>query len=293
MGAEAVKVLVTGATGFIASHLVPALVERGHSVVALGHDPQRIVAPHDVEPLVLDLREPDVERLPSVDAIVHLAQANVPFPEGAADLVAVNAASTATLLEHARLVGAGRFVLASSASVYGHGRTPLQESDEPRATDFYAATKLAAERFVGAYAGLLEGTTTMRLVAPYGPGQRARLIPRLIDRLRNGLPVVLNKGSSPRLNPVYVDDVVRAVLRSLELPGDRVVNVAGDDVVDVRELAAMIGEALGVEPSFEPSHHVAGNVVAQNARMKRELGVEDLVPLADGLRRTVAVGAVA
>jgi nucleoside-diphosphate-sugar epimerase len=177
--------------------------------------------------------------------------------------------------------------------VYGHARTPLQESDEPRATDFYAATKLAAERFVGAYAGLLEGTTTMRLVAPYGPGQRARLISRLIDCLRDGLPVVLNKGSSPRLNPVYVDDVVRVVLRSLELPGDRVVNVAGDDVVDVRELAAMIGEALGVEPSFEPSHNVAGDVVAQNARMKRELGVEDLVPLADGLRRTVAVGAVA
>ena len=283
---------MTGATGFVAAHLVPALATAGHDVLALGHDERRIATADGVEPVVVDLRREELD-LPEVDAIVHLAQANLPFPDGAAELLAVNAAATARLLDHGRRVGAERFVLASSASVYGPGAAPSTESNELRAQDFYASTKIAAERFVGAYASLLDGTTTMRLVAPYGPGQRARLIPRLIERVRSGEPVALNRGASPRLNPVFVDDVVRVVLRALELPGHRVVNVAGDDVVDVRELATLIGDAVGVEPAFEETDQTAGDVVARNDLMKRELGIDELVPLAEGLRRTVAVEAVA
>jgi nucleoside-diphosphate-sugar epimerase len=286
------RVLVTGATGFVAAHLVPALATAGHDVLALGHDERRIASAGGVEPVVVDLRREQLD-LPEVEAIVHLAQANVPFPEGAAELLAVNAAATARLLDHARRGGTKRFVLASSASVYGPSAEPSSETDELRAQDFYASTKIAAERFVGAYASLVAGTTTMRLVTPYGPGQRARLIPRLIERVRSGEPVVLNRGASPRLNPVFVDDVVRVVLRALELPGHRVVNVAGDDAVDVRELAMLIGDALGIEPSFEQTDETAGDVVARNDLMKRELGIDELVPLAEGLRRTVAVGAVA
>ena len=284
------RVLVTGATGFVASHLVPALAEH-HDVVALGHDAARI--PGGVEPLVVDLEHVADATLPPVDAIVHLAQANVPFPEGAASLVAVNATSTAALLEHARRAGAARFVLASSASVYGADDEPRAETDELRATDFYAATKIAAERFVASYAGLLEGTTTMRLVAPYGPRQSARLIPRLVDRVRSGEPVALNVGARPRLNPIYVGDVVRVVQRALELPGHRVVNVAGDETVDVRELAPLRGDALGVAPVLPAAGAAAGDVIARNDRMKSELGVDGLVPLAEGIRRTVAVEAVA
>jgi nucleoside-diphosphate-sugar epimerase len=286
------RVLVTGATGFVGSHLVPALAAAGHDVLALGHDERRIASGEGVRPIVVDLRRGELE-LPEVDAIVHLAQANVQFPDGAADLLAVNAVSTARLLDHARRVGAERFVLASSASVYGAADGPVAEDDELRARDFYAATKIAAERFVDAYAGLLPGTTTMRLVAPYGPGQHGRLIPRLVDRVRAAEPVVLNRNASPRLNPVFVGDVVRVVLRALDVPGHRVVNVAGDDVVDVRKLASLIGEALGVEPRFEETDQAAADVVARNDLLKRELGIGDLVPLADGLLRTVSVEAVA
>jgi UDP-glucose 4-epimerase len=285
-----VNVLVTGATGFVASHLVPALAGAGHDVFALGHDAQRIPQHAHVEPLVVDLRDFDAAALPEVDAIVQLAQANASFPQGARDLAAVNAGSTATLLDHARRVGARRFVLASSASVYGGG-LELEEDDPLLATDFYAATKIAAEHFVGAYAGLVEGTTTMRLVAPYGPGQVGRLIPRLAERIRAGDVVALNEGGSPRLNPIFVEDVVRVVISALERPGHRRVNVAGDEIVGVRELAQLIGGTLGVEPSFEESGATAVDVVARNERMKSELGVDALVSLPDGLRRTLAVEA--
>jgi nucleoside-diphosphate-sugar epimerase len=292
LDARVVRVLVTGATGFVASHLLPALAATGHDVLALGHDAQRIPSHDRVAPVVVDLRDLDASALPEVDAIVHLAQANVPFPQGARDLAAVNAGSTAALLDHARRVGVRRFVLASSASVYGGG-LELEEDDPLRATDFYAATKIAAERFVAAYAGLLEGTTTMRLVTPYGPGQMGRLIPRLAQRIRAGDVVVLNEGGTPRLNPIFVADVVRVVISALEQPGHRRVNVAGDEIVGMRELAQLVGEALGVEPSFEESGVTALDVVARNERMKRELGVDGLISLSEGLRRTLAVEAVA
>jgi nucleoside-diphosphate-sugar epimerase len=287
------RVLVTGATGFIASHLLPALTEAGHEVVALGHDPARIPSVEGVAPFVADLRRAEDVRFPDADAVVHLAQANVPLPEGAADLFAVNTASTAVLLEHARRV-ARRFVYASSASVYGGGERAFDENDPPLARDFYAATKIGAEALVGAYSDLLEGTTTLRLVAPYGPGQRGRLIPTLIERVREGRAVVLNEGGRPRLNPIYVVDVVRVVLRALELPGHRVVNVGGDEIVGVRDLAEAIGEVLGSAPVYEAAEGgTATDLVARNERMKRELGVDDLVPLAEGLRRMAGVRAAA
>ena len=281
------KVLVTGATGFVAGHLVPAL-GRAHEVVALGHDAARTASAEGVETLQLDLREPGfAERLPQVDAIVHLAQANVPFPDGAADLFAVNTASTAALLDHARRSGATRFVFASSASVYGLGDGRRSEDDAAAATDFYSGTKLAAERFVGAYRGEL-GTTIMRLVAPYGPGQQNRMIPRLIASVREGRPVQLNAGGRPRMNPIYVDDVVRVVESALASDGHQLVNVAGDDSVTIRELAETIGGVVGVEPVFEERDSASGDIVADNRRMRDVFGLDSLTRLSDGIARTAA-----
>lgn len=281
------RVLVTGATGFVAGHLIAAL-GRQHEVVALGHDLERIPEEEGVEPLEVDLREAGFEaRLPQVDAIVHLAQANVPFPDGAADLFAVNTASTAALLEHARRTGAKRFVFASSASVYGLGDRPWSEDDLPAATDFYSATKLAAERCVAGYRSHL-GTTVMRLVAPYGPGQRNRMIPRLIASVREGRPITLNLDGRPRMNPIYVADVVAIVEAALESDGHQLVNVAGDEAVTIRELAEIIGAATGIEPVLEQGAAVSGDVVAENERMKDVFGIRSLVGLRDGISSAAA-----
>ena len=287
------RVLVTGATGFVASHLVPRLAVE-HDVVAVGHDAARLAGGDGVEQLELDLRDRGfAERLPEVDAIVHLAQANVPFPDGAGDLFAVNTASTAALLEHARLVQADAFVFASSASVYGLGNAPWREDDALRATDFYSSTKVSSERLVLSY-GQQFATTIMRLVAPYGPGQRNRMIPRLVDGVREGRPITLNPGGRPRMNPVFVDDVVDLIRVSLGSRESDVVNVAGDDAVTIRELADLIGTIVGREPQYESREgDVQGDIVCDNARMKQRLGGSELVPLRDGLSRTIAAERIA
>jgi nucleoside-diphosphate-sugar epimerase len=281
------KILLTGASGFVGGHLAPRLVEAGHSLVCGVRGSSGYEPPPGARRIELDLARPlETATLPEADAVVHLAQANVRFPEGAQELYSVNTASTLELLEHARRTGAQRFVYASSASVYGFGDRPFVEDDALAGRDFYGATKIGAEALVRAYGGLLT-TAVLRLVVPYGPGQQARMIPGLIGRVRAGTPVTLNAGGRPRMNPLYIDDVVRAVLGVLELEDAAVLNVAGDEPVTVRELAEQIGAVVGREPIFEDGEgDVPGDIVADTSRLHELLDIRPLVPLAEGLRRT-------
>lgn len=282
------RVLVTGATGFIASHLIPSLAGAGHDVIAAGHDPTRIRS--DATALVLDLATHDWPTLPEVDAVVHLAQANVPFPDGADALFAVNVAATQRLLEHVRLVGARHFIFASSGSVYGTSESPLTEGSPLAARDFYSATKVAAERFTQAYDQHF-GTTVLRLFVPYGPGQVRRMLPRLVDRIRSGEPIQLNHEGRPRMNPIYVDDVSHVVIRALDSDGGAgLLNVAGDEVTDIRAVSELIGEVLGVEPRFEAGEGQSADIVADNAALHGFLGGAKLVPLREGIERMVRSG---
>jgi len=281
-----VNVLVSGATGFVASHLIPTLGAAGHDVVAVGHDHTRM--PGGVTPVVVDLAAHDWPTLPLVDAVVHLAQANVPFPDGADALFAVNVAATQGLLEHARRSGARSFVLASSGSVYGSTEAGTLSEESPLAAqDFYAATKVAAERIALAYAQQLD-VTILRLFVPYGPGQQRRMLPRLAERIQAGEPIELNRDGRPRMNPVYVDDVGRVILRALEAEGGAgVLNVAGHEVTDVRAVSELIGDILGHQPVFETTDRVANDIVADTAALHAFLDGQPLAPLREGLERMV------
>lgn len=283
------NVLLTGASGFIGGYLAPALVAAGHDVQALVRRPAAYDAPEGVTPVEADLEELDRDALPSVDAVAHFAQANVPFPDQAGTLYTVNTASTLTLLEHARTCDAQRFVYASSASVYGFGDRPFTETDPVSAHDFYATTKINSEQLVGTYGGFF-GTAVFRLVAPYGPGQTGRMIPGVIGRVRDGRPVTLNGGGRPRMNPIYVEDAVRAAVLALELEGNHVVNVAGEEVVGIDRIAELAGKALGREPVFEPGDADApGDVVADTTRFNELFGLPDRVGMAEGIRRMVSL----
>jgi UDP-glucose 4-epimerase len=280
------RVLVTGATGFMAPHLLRRLVADGHEAIALGHDERRIPSGEGVTPVVVDLAEP-IGELPGFDAVVHLAQANVTFPEGADQLFRVNVASTQALLDLARRHGARQFVYASSGSVYGLGEGAVAEDDPRRADDFYAVTKRSGELLVGAYRGHF-GTAILRFFAPYGPGQVKRLIPGLIERVSSGATVTLREGGRPRMTPIYVDDAVEAIVRALENTDHLVVNVGGDEIASIRELAAKIGNVVGRDPVFEDAGGGGpGDLIAQNHRLHELLDGKALVGLDEGLRRTV------
>jgi nucleoside-diphosphate-sugar epimerase len=282
------KIIVSGAGGFIGRRLVARLSEQFEVVALVRSRGQQALAgnPSWVES---DLTKGlDHASLPErADVIAHLAQANVSFPEAANELFAVNTLSTQRLLEYARIAGARRFVLASSGDVYGGIRGRAREADPAAPNSFYAVTKYASELLLGSYASYLE-PCVLRLFHPYGPGQSGRLIPNLAGRIQARASVLLNADGRPNVTPLYIEDVVTAFERAMSSSFKGAINVAGDRSVSIRDLAREIGRILDVEPVFDQTGRESGDLAGDNSLMKRLLGDWQMTDLAEGLRLTLA-----
>jgi nucleoside-diphosphate-sugar epimerase len=281
------KILVTGANGFIGRHLVSRLSDR-YEIIAVVRDAAQAVSSESARVVVMDLsRNIDASVLPAeIDVIIHLAQANVPFPKGANELLAVNTSATQQLLDYGRQAGARQFILASTGDVYGgQFERPLKETDTTAPASYYATTKYAAELLVQAYSNYLV-PCVLRLYQPYGPGQSNRLIPKLAERIRHEEAVRLNRGDRPHVTPIYIDDVTWSIKLAIDSACSGIVNIAGDRALSMRDLAQEIGRALDRQPVFEETGEESANLMGDNSLMKQFLGNWNMVPLDEGLART-------
>jgi UDP-glucose 4-epimerase len=286
-GVALVKVLLTGATGFLGSQLLPALAAEHEVVAVTRRPPPDHLRPHATW-IELDLsQELEPSRLPQeLGAVVHLAQSEhyKAYPAHADDVFAINVASTFALVEHAVAAGASHFVFTSTGGVYGPSGESLSESAPTSAIDFYLSSKLAAELLIQNYRGLMH-VIVFRPFFIYGPGQRAMLIPRLAERVRSGQTVQIQGDPGLRINPIHVDDAARVFAPALCLEDSGLFNLAGDEAVTLTELVELLGEVYGVEPDIA---HVggapAGDLVGQNSLMREVLGIRPRVSLREGLR---------
>lgn len=282
------KVLVTGATGFIGQYLVRGLSAQ-HEVFVVARNPIPSSSQLTCSIITMDLARPiDSRALPEqVDTIIHLAQAPVALPESANEMFAVNTHSTQQLLDYSRRSGARRFVLASTGDVYGReGRA--REIDPAAPVSFYGVTKRAAEMLVESYSDYFE-TCILRLFHPYGPGQSNRLIPKMAERLRLQQPVLLHDNDRPHVTPIYIDDLILAIERVVESSYVGILNIAGERGVSIRELAEEIGSVLGYRPIFEDTGKAVVDLAGDNDLMKEVLGKWTMVSLAEGLNRALNV----
>jgi UDP-glucose 4-epimerase len=285
------KILLTGASGFIGRHLGRDLATR-HEVIAsvrrAGSSAEWAAAE-----VVLDL----TERLPPallpkrVDAVIHLAQSEHyrDFPEQAEDVLAVNVVATLRLLEYARAAGASTFVYTSTGGVYGTSYERFAESDPVDPLNFYLSSKYSAELMIGNYRRFFR-TIVLRPFFVYGPGQSLRmLVPRLIEQVREGRRVHVEGDPGLRINPIFVGDAIRVFEPALALEDSGIFNVAGEESLTMTELVRVIGQVVGREPIIE---HVPttdeGDLVGDTSRMRDVLGVVPRVTLRQGLRTTAA-----
>jgi UDP-glucose 4-epimerase len=280
------RILLTGATGFVGRALLPALLAE-HEVVALARRPGQLPAHPRLAAVGCDWAAGEPAALPAtVDAIVHLAAVTAGFPDKEREMFAVNTGSTQWLLEYGRRAGARQFVFASTGDVYG-GLGPSDEADPPAPRSFYGTTKYAAELLVRAYDRYL-APCVLRLYHPHGPGQTGRLVPNLAARLRAGEPIRIHASGRPHFTPTYIDDVVAAFREVIARGTAGVFNVAGDTRIDIRSLVGVLAEVVGCRPVFDESGPDTGDLAARNARLKQLLGDWPRVGLAEGLRRTCA-----
>jgi UDP-glucuronate 4-epimerase len=309
-------ILVTGAAGFIGSHVSAALLARGQRVVGVDNfDPyyelalkERNVrdtmsraandAFHLAEGDICDtdaMRRVFESHRPS--SVIHLA-ARAGVRPSIADPVGysrVNVVGTSVLLEEARRAGCERFVMASSSSVYGNlASAPFREdADVSAPISPYAATKRACE-LIGHTHWHLTGmpTACLRFFTVFGPRQRPDLaISLFLARALRNEPIVMFGDGSTSRDYTYIDDIVRGVLAAhdrIDKHGFRIWNLGNSAPVSLRDMIATIQKITGRELSVTTRPMQPGDVERTYADLTRsaaELDFRPTTPFAEGVAR--------
>jgi UDP-glucose 4-epimerase len=300
------RALVTGAAGFIGSHLTERLLAEGVSVTGVDCFTD-YYAPalkrRNLEPcagnerfrlLELDLGSADLAALPEVDVVYHqAAQAGVRASWGREfdAYTHHNVLATQRLLERYRESRIERFVYASSSSVYGEAeRYPTPEDALPRPISPYGVTKLAGEHLALLYGRSFEvPTVALRYFTVYGPRQRPDMAFHRFARalLRDEPITVFGDGHQSR-DFTYIDDAIEANLRAWKRPAHGVYNVGGGSQVEVLEAIAILEQTLDARAQLEFRPTAQGDprrTRAAHARIEAELGFVPTTPIHEGLPR--------
>jgi len=301
--------LVTGGAGFIGSHIVTALVERGERVRVLdnlstgkrenlAHLGKQVEL---VEGELID-RAAVQSALEGVDVVYHQAAlASVPRSiKAPLDTNAACVSGTVNLLDVARKCGVKRVVYAGSSSIYGDrtASAAKHETDLPDPVSPYAAAKAAGELYCQAFTAAFGlPTVTVRYFNVFGPRQDpnseyAAVIPKFVMKMLAGVrPTIFGDGKQSR-DFTYVANVVEGNLLAASVPeaAGKTFNVACGQKLDLLDLVAAINRVLGttIEPIFDPPR--AGDVrdsLADISLAREALGYRPAIDFDEGLRRSI------
>ena len=308
------KVLITGADGFIGSHLTEALVRRGYDVNAfvlynafgsrgwLDHSSRDIVESLDV--FAGDVRDPNgvKDAMKGCDAVVHLAAlVGIPYSYCSPDTyVDTNIKGTLNVLQAARQLGLRRVIQTSTSEVYGTPHfVPITEKHPLLGQSPYSATKIAADQLAYSfYASFGVPVVIVRPFNTYGPRQSARaVIPTIITQIVGGRRQIVLGATSPTRDFSYVEDMVAgfiAVLDSDQGLGE-VVNLGSNFEISIGDTALLIAEAMKAEIEIvtdearvRPDKSEVGRLWADNAKAKRLFDWQPAYGGREGFKRGLA-----
>jgi NAD dependent epimerase/dehydratase len=308
------KILVTGADGFIGSHLVEALVRAGEDVRAfvlynsfgswgwLDRCDEDVHGNFDV--FAGDIRDPNGVRtaMGGCDIALHLAALiGIPYSYHSPDsYVETNIKGTLNVVQAARELGLSRVVHTSTSEVYGTAQfVPMTEQHPLHAQSPYAATKVAADQIaLSFHAAFGTPVTVLRPFNTYGPRQSARaVIPTIITQLAAERPGVTLGATHPTRDFTFVADTVagfQSAIRADDIEGE-VINLGTGREVSIADTARVIAEIMGTELVIEadeqrlrPTASEVDRLSASNAKAKELLGWQPAFAGSEGFRAGLA-----
>jgi nucleoside-diphosphate-sugar epimerase len=312
------RIGVTGAAGFIGSHLCDRLLEEGYEVVGIDDlsygstlNLQTCLEHPRFRFDVVDCRKRRAVRaaFEGCDAIAHLAAKKIPRYHGALETLEVNVAGANAVYGVALALGAD-LVVTSTSDVYGNGTPPYAEDGPvvlgpPTSRRWaYATSKLYDEHFALALAEERDlKVTILRLFNAYGPRNHVSWwggpMVTFVEALLDGQPIEIHGDGRQTRSFTYVSDTVDGIFRALVTPESRgeIVNVGGTEAITILELAEVVQSALEIPPplraTFVPYEDLPGKYqdvrhrVADPTKARELLGFETKVKLADGLAATI------
>jgi len=310
-------VLVTGADGFIGSHLVEELVRLGRKVRAFVYynsfgslgwlDSVPATVQDAIEVFAGDIRDSTCvrEALRGCDSVLHLAALiGIPYSYAAPDsYVATNISGTLNVVQAAREHGVSKVVVTSTSEVYGTARfVPISESHPLVGQSPYAATKIGADQIALSY--YRSFNTPVAVVRPfntYGPRQSARaVIPTIITQIGSGSRTIKLGSVHPTRDFSFVRDTVAGMIAVHDSPASigEVINLGSNFEISVGDTAKLIAEVMGADVRIEteevrlrPANSEVERLLADITTAKRLLGWEPEFGGRDGMRRGLSLTA--
>lgn len=295
------KLFVTGSTGFIGSHLVRALLARGHEVVALRREKSNLDRCTDFARQVTWVNQDTGEWTQQVIAqkpavILHSAWGGVTATERADwKLQAANLALFADLLHIAGHVPLSQFIALGSQAEYGPINGRVDETHPCQPDTAYGATKLAGLALLDGYARQTKlACVWLRLFSVYGPSEGASwFIPNLIRQMRLGQPPQLS-GCEQRYDYLHIHDLATGVLAVLRRPGESgVFNLSSNTSVPLKQVVQLIREYTGcrAEPAFGALPYRPGqsmHMEGDSTRFNQTFAFQPQINIVEGLHQLVA-----
>jgi UDP-glucose 4-epimerase len=302
-------VFVTGGAGFIGSHLVPMLLERGHKVRIFDNmfrgDRDKVaqwVATGDVELIDQDVRYGGAVHaaMKGCEDVIHLAAVSINKSQADPyESVDINMVGNNNVFAAAADHGVRRLVYASSASVYGDPETlPMKEDGPTHPLTPYCIAKLSGEQLLDFYARRSSlSWVALRFFNVYGPGQKptayyTSVINHFVKRLRNGEPPIIDGKGEQSMDFVHVHDVARGVIAGLEADASKVnlpINIGTGIDTTVAQLARTLIDAVGadVKPQFNPREVLVARRAADITRARELLGWEPTISVETGMKELI------
>ncbi len=306
------KILITGASGFIGSHLVEKVAREGAGVRAFVHYNSRgdIGLLQQIDPMLIkeieifpgDLRDPNTvaRAVKNIQAVVHLgALISIPYSYlNPREVIETNIMGTLNVLQACMNYGVEKFIHTSTSEVYGTAKfVPINERHPLQGQSPYAASKIGADKLVESYYcsfGL--PALTIRPFNTFGPRQSARaVLPVIITQALAGQPVKLGNTTAKR-DFTYISDTVEAYIKALlseNLHGE-VINLGTGREVSIAEVCEIVSRLTGKEITiqqesrrFRPEKSEVMQLLSDNSRAKELLGWMPKVEFEEGLQRTI------
>jgi len=297
MSLEGKKILVTGASGFIGSHLIRRLIKENAEVYCIDRNRIKLEEP-DIKSYQIDLRNYDeLKKIISdinPDIIFHLAALTNPSRDInlVKDMFEVNLQGTINLLLATKDINYDLFIYTNTSELYGdENKPPFKEDMKPKTMSPYSASKISAEVYCDLFLELFNKPITIfRLPIVYGPSQKGNMfIPDLMNSIKENKEFVMTKGEQAR-DFIYIDDIIEAFILSCKKENIKgIYNLGSGKEIKLKEIINILKEYINLKVKFDKPYreNEIWHYYLDISKTKKELNWKPKIELKEGLKRTL------